>query len=74
MKRKLSIETSLHYSAMCDCAGESFLQTQGRTYVYAMTHVRTTCQCKYMVLAIQFDFWKKNAAYCIYVACLQSSF
>ena len=29
---------------------------------------------KYSGLAIQFDFFFKNAVYCVYVACLQSSF
>ena len=24
----------------------------------------------YRVLAIQFDFWKKNSVYCVYAACL----
>ena len=48
---------SLHYGAMCDCVGRSFLHTQGRTY--ENTHVRTTWRYKYRVLAFQFDFWKK---------------
>ena len=57
---------------MCDCVGERFLHTQGSTY--KNTHVRTTWQCKYRVLAIQFEFWKKNSVYCVYAACLHSSF
>ena len=56
-------------AAVCDCVGRSFLHTQGHTY-----DVPTTWGCKYMVLSIQFDFWKKNTVYCVYAVCLHSSF
>ena len=55
-------------------SGRSFLHTQGRTQVYENMHEPTTGRRKYRVLAIQFDFWKTNPVYCVYAACLHSSF
>ena len=49
---------------------EAFLYSQGRTYVYANTYVRTTWRCKYRVLAVQFDLDEKNSWLCL---CCMSS-
>ena len=59
---------------LCECLGEAFCKLRGVNKRTKKTHVRTTWRCKYRVLGIPSNCWKTNSVYCVYAACLHSSF